>query len=416
MPKFWEHSDEPHAENFLCARKGPSFQNQSGAMKVASEQVQACEAQEKVVRVYTDLSHCGTEREACANMLEDRDVVPFVRANWNLLTAEERRRRFGARVGVIEPVKAMQQAEVCALPKVWSYYVRTDRVRLAQAFARRAADLGKEVVVWSGGDLEAVVPIPNAVTFFHGPHRSMKRAYGKTFAMPQFKEDSLQLYYQGKEQPRRWKSIPSVGFCGLASSWNFRTLVRAVCTRLHQFYYKAGRARYVPPSLPPPVVQRMKILRILAAEPELQTNFIIRDRYRGGLQGADDKNPQAKEKLEFVGNILENDYTVCVRGSGNFSARLYETLCLGRVPIFVNTDCVLPYDFHINYRDYCVWIEESEIGQLPQRLLDFHSRLSPVAFLDLQHRCRQLWEDYLSGDGFYRHFAEHFGHNNFGLS
>jgi hypothetical protein len=349
-------------------------------------------------------------------MLEDRDVVSVINANWNLLTPEEQRRRFGARVGVIEPVKTIQEADVCILPKVWNYYLRSDKVGLAVAFARRAAEFGKEVVVWNGGDLEAVVPIPNAVTFFHGPHRSLKRAYRKTFAIPQFKEDWLQIYYQGKEQPRPWKPIPSVGFCGLASSWNCRTLARGVYTKLHHAYHKAGFARYVPPSLPPPVLLRMKILRRLAAESRLQTNFIIRDRYRGGIQGADTTNSQAKAKLEFVGNIWENDYTVCVRGVGNFSARFYETLCLGRIPIFVNTDCVLPYDFKFNYKDYCVWIEEDEIGQLPQRLLDFHSRLSPVAFLDLQHRCRQLWEDYLSVDGFYRHFAEHFGHNIFSLS
>jgi hypothetical protein len=191
--------------------------------------------------------------------------------------------------------------------------------------------------------------------------------------------------------------------------------MRAACAILHQAGHKMGLARFVPPPLPLPVVLRMKILRILAADSRLQANFIIRDRYRGGLQGADANNPQAKAKLEFVENSWENDYTLCVRGVGNFSARLYETFCLGRVPIIVNTDCVLPYDFKINYRDYGLWIEENEVAQLPQKLLDFHSRLSPAAFLDLQHRCRQLWEDYLSGDGFYRHFAEHFDQNSFNL-
>ncbi len=152
----------------------------------------------------------------------------------------------------------------------------------------------------------------------------------------------------------------------------------------------------------------MRILRRLAKERRLKTNFIVRERYRGGIQGAETNNALAPAKLEFVKNIWESDYTLCVRGVGNFSARFYETLCLGRIPIFVNTNCVLPYDFKVRYVDYCVWIEENEIEQLPSKLLEFHARQTPGTFQERQLNCRRLWEDYLSVTGFYRHFPEHF--------
>ena len=56
-------------------------------------------------------------------------------------------------------------------------------------------------------------------------------------------------------------------------------------------------------------------------------------------------------RFEFIRNILSSDYTLCFRGSGNYSLRFYETLCLGRIPLFINTDCKLPFEDEINWRD-----------------------------------------------------------------
>ncbi len=94
--------------------------------------------------------------------------------------------------------------------------------------------------------------------------------------------------------------------------------------------------------------------------------------------------------------MLESDYIVCVRGSGNYSIRLYETLCCGRIPVFVNTDCVLPYEFKLKWKDYCVWIEESEISSISEKIIEFHDQLSSKDFVDLQYECRRIWKQWLS--------------------
>ena len=97
------------------------------------------------------------------------------------------------------------------------------------------------------------------------------------------------------------------------------------------------------------------------------------------------------------------------RGTGNFSMRFYETLCLGRIPIFVDTDCVLPYDFSLDWKQHCVWIDRSEIPFIAEKVADFHAALSPDDFIDLQRGNRELWEERLSTEGFYSHFYEHLG-------
>jgi hypothetical protein len=99
---------------------------------------------------------------------------------------------------------------------------------------------------------------------------------------------------------------------------------------------------------------------------------------------------------------------LCVRGVGNWSFRLYETLSLGRIPVFVDTHGVLPYDFLLEWRDYMVWIDRDEIGRIGERVAEFNERLSDADFVELQHACRRLWEEYLSPLGYFRNFHLHF--------
>jgi hypothetical protein len=109
-----------------------------------------------------------------------------------------------------------------------------------------------------------------------------------------------------------------------------------------------------------------------------------------------------------VRSIVDSDYVLCARGIGNWSYRLYETLSLGRIPVFIDTDCVLPYDFAINWRDYCVWITRSEVSTIGERVAEFHESLSENDFVERQHACRKLWEDYVSPQGFFSNLYRHF--------
>ena len=81
---------------------------------------------------------------------------------------------------------------------------------------------------------------------------------------------------------------------------------------------------------------------------------------------------------------------------------------MGRIPAFVDTDCILPYHDTIDWRRYAVWVDESDLGNAARILADFHARMSPQEFRERQLECRRLWEERLTADGFYGHFREHF--------
>jgi hypothetical protein len=106
--------------------------------------------------------------------------------------------------------------------------------------------------------------------------------------------------------------------------------------------------------------------------------------------------------------MVDSDYVLCTRGGGNFSYRFYETLSCGRIPLFVNTDCSLPFEQHIDWKKYCVWVEEEDLPHLGNIIREFHARLSPQEFQDMQLACRQLWLDWLSPQGFFANFHRYF--------
>ena len=95
--------------------------------------------------------------------------------------------------------------------------------------------------------------------------------------------------------------------------------------------------------------------------------------------------------IEYYYNIRESDYILCLRGKGNFSIRFYETLLMGRIPIFINTDCLLPLMNHINWTEHVVWIEWEERHQIGEIVAKFHDNLSREDFSQLQLNNRKLW-------------------------
>jgi hypothetical protein len=65
------------------------------------------------------------------------------------------------------------------------------------------------------------------------------------------------------------------------------------------------------------------------------TNFIYRDGYRAKAKTELDRKTTTQEYYE---NIKQSTHILCVRGTGNFSVRYWETIMMGRIPIVIDTD------------------------------------------------------------------------------
>ncbi|PAX54858.1 exostosin, partial [Brunnivagina elsteri CCALA 953] len=46
--------------------------------------------------------------------------------------------------------------------------------------------------------------------------------------------------------------------------------------------------------------------------------------------------------------------------------------------------------------------------KIEQKIIEFHERISPSEFVELQYKCRKLWQEKLSPEGFFSNFYRHF--------
>jgi hypothetical protein len=293
---------------------------------------------------------------------------------------------------------SLGQAHLAVLPAPW------ERVRgnsaaesLARRFLAEVREAGKPALIFFWDDSPQPVDAADALVLRTSFYRSRRRP--GEFAQPAWSEDLAARYFNGR-LPRRPKSTrPVVGFCGFGQvRWTLKNLL----------YWGASRLGLREPGAFTGHRLRARALRLLGESPLVETNFIIRDAFFGGaLTPAGGMAQVQALRREFVDNLAASDYVLCVRGNGNFSYRLYEALSLGRIPVLVDTDCPLPYDWDIDWRRYCVWVDQKDLGGIARQVAEFHDRLTPAEFEDLQRQCRALWEARLSPEGFFQHFHRH---------
>ena len=321
---------------------------------------------------------------------------------WNERSNEERRQVYGKWVELFEYSADIARADVCLLTYIWSHYIESNTVPEALAEIENARAHNKPIVIFNGGDSPANLPLNDAVLFESAGYRSTPGLRYHS-AQPTFISDYVQQYCGGELQLRHKTPKPVIGFCGQTSLSPIQTAWRSVRLKWRQHQYHQGKAKWEPAPYETSSF-RSRVLKAFEVKNCIQTNYLLRSQYHGG--DTNDKNLQSRLKTEFVDNILDSDYTVCMRGGGNYSVRFYETLCLGRIPIFIDTDCLLPFQDEIDYKSIFPWIDVKDLSDAAEIVQDFHARLSNDDFIDLQKVCRKLWLDHMTPNGFYRDFVE----------
>jgi hypothetical protein len=273
----------------------------------------------------------------------------------------------------------LSEAEVVVYPQMY----RPGRAALEAVEAARTRKL--PIVFVRTGDAPDPVQVPAGIVYRHSIFAA--RRLPCEDAMPAFGDDML-LERGGELQVRRKGAEPRLGFRGYVSEPRMRLLYRLM-----------GRKRKAEG-----LELRAMLLKRLLKTPGVLCDVVQNNRFLGGREGIANHDPQiaAQVREDFVQNVLDNDYTLCVRGAGNFSYRFYEVLSAGRIPLYVDTDTVLPFADEIDWKQHCVWVGEDELDRIGPKLLEFHRRIDPQQFEAIQRSNRQLWLDYLTPLAFYR--------------
>ena len=288
-------------------------------------------------------------------------------------------------------------AQIIFIPFSINTYFAEDRVDELKKINSLCVEYNIKAFGFIGGDFGVVFPEFSQILYFRmGGFK--KQLSDKNKGFPVSLSDHFQrLFQQESITTSAKKELPVVGFCGHANTSlikRLKEISKCLLENNKRFLKNPFRKSLEP--LFASAYERAKLLNSLEQSNKIKVNFIYRKNYRGG---AITEAKRESTTLEYYQNIYQSDYVLCVRGAGNFSVRLYETLMLGKIPIFVNTDCLLPFEEIINWKHHVIWIDWKDRKNIASIVSDFHNQLSEDDFVKLQLNNRKLWKETLSIKG-----------------
>jgi hypothetical protein len=239
----------------------------------------------------------------------------------------------------------------------------TNSLKKIAKYIEEAIILDKKILLFYGDDDDHIPPnLPKNIILFTAAGFSScnKNIYG----LPTFSKDYFNGYFLEK------KSL-SISFCGMVNN---------------PIRFK--------------VVEKLINLNY--------TNFIIRSEWGGYEKEYYQENfgkyfftvpPEKIKKQQFIENIRNNLYGVCVRGAGNFSYRLGEVLMMGRIPIIIDTNCILPFREYIPYEKNCIIVNYKNLDNMIDVIQNYHNSHTKEELLNIQKENRNIWLKYFTPKG-----------------
>lgn len=323
------------------------------------------------------------DRHSCSPM-----AYPFLP---HLTITKDKVNQYGAWINRIKIVNTIDDCDIVLVMHTINHLYKFKKASYVQELNNRSISAGKLLVCCVKGDAGITPDLHQFHLYRWGGYASKNK--GNQFVMPVFIADPVLLYQPNAKTFFHTKSSkPFVGFCGqgLGGRLKFgtdltRNLLRRLCKTvgLHPYDNEAFiSSTYI----------RSSLLDIMENSTLIDALFIRWRRYRGG---ATTPAEQEEGSRVFFDNVFRTQYTICYRGAGNFSVRLFETLAAGRIPIIIKSDNNLPLPHLINWNRFPV-VEVDEIEQIDKVVFAFHNKLSNEDFIELQKYARHIWECYLT--------------------
>ena len=104
---------------------------------------------------------------------------------------------------------------------------------------------------------------------------------------------------------------------------------------------------------------------------KLYTNFSNSSKYYFSKPRHWDRVVSADSFNEFLNITKRSTFTLCPRGYGKQSFRLYEAIQLNSIPVFVYDETFLPFETYIDWKSFCVLVNKNDIESLDNILHTF---------------------------------------------
>jgi len=91
----------------------------------------------------------------------------------------------------------------------------------------------------------------------------------------------------------------------------------------------------------------------------------------------------------------KSEFCLCPRGYGKSSFRLYESMQLGAIPVYVSDKHFLPWEKELDWTKFCVIVKENEIENIPQILRS----ISLEQKQEMREYAQKIYDEYFSLEG-----------------
>lgn len=298
-------------------------------------------------------------------------------------------------VPFVEIAKTMEEADFIVVPFDYFFVERHAPEYLARVYTL-AKESKKKVLLFDYTDYVDSTPrLPaHAILFRVSAYRHHKQQ--NEIVMPYFVEDLGARY---AIEPKGKGTPLIVGYCGQTQFGSMLKKWRAIAKRMLHL-----AALYLGRDTNPRVHTRGIFCRNTAIRAlrkgGIENRIIERTFYslhRSGIP-IDPKDL----RLEYVENLRRCDLALCVRGDANASQRFYETLSASRVPLFLDTDSVLPLEEVISYDDFIIRVPSRDVTRISEYVHAWSEGRRGDVLNEYGRKARHAYETYLRLD---RYFA-----------
>jgi hypothetical protein len=289
-------------------------------------------------------------------------------------------------------VSSLQEADYIAIP--YNYFSIKSNTAYIKRIINMSAATSKKILLFAYGDSDEDISIPQSIVFRTSQYKYKKK--DNEILMPAYVED---LMSHSQSKPRIKSQSPTVGFTGFAGfkssatyiKYLMKILVCEIKTIIRGKQYQAHK---------PGIYFRRKAISIINTSKVVISNIIIRSTYSGNARTIELSPTQARQ--EYIENIVNSDFILAPKGDGNYSLRFFEILSLGRIPVLIDTECLLPLTEMVPYNKCIVKIDYRDIHKCDEIIAMFYNLLSPEEFINMQLTARKVFEEYLSFESFFK--------------
>jgi hypothetical protein len=327
-------------------------------------------------------------------LINEKSIIPLFYQHFadnlkdsKLLFLKERIETYTYR---FEIVGTPEEADIVMLPQSFKIIGEKESAYIREHEAKARA-LGKPFVLAIFGDLNHDVSWPTGIVLRTSQYRFLLRP--NEVMVPAFARDLAREGITIRQKGEKAR----VSFCGFAALSTLSLVSRYHLKNLYWNLRSLTDARYR--AFKQGIYWRRRSMRVLARSSAVETDFTVHDFFSSHADTA--KLSEEQLDKEFRASIIGADFVLTPKGDGNYSNRFYEVLSAGRIPILIDTECILPKEGELDYSRVILRVPMEDLSRLPAIVASAYARMSDEEFIERQERARALFTDHLRYDSFF---------------